>query len=354
MISGESAPRRCRDSSVELFRIFLAVGIIGIHAANTKVCPIGWIFNSSLWCVDGFVFISGWYGIRFAPSKIFRLWGTGLSCAAIGVCATCLVDADFCFFWPRFWNVFCSYWFLHAYVVLLLVSPLINQVFESKRTRESDLVAVSCALPILFLCFCWSYLNKVPLVRDVPIPYPVGLGTYIWLTLAAVYIFARLVRRFSLLDVLGSKRIFWAFVVALPLAACGFGEYDSPVAPIIALAVFASIKKIRLGPLVSRAVGVVSVSAFSVYLIQDPFFRWPYISRFQEWLMQYCPNRYAVWTCSVLVVLLVCLVLDIFRRMVARLSIFKAICHKVDRSWTRVCEKIHLAMAHGDREGGRE
>lgn len=59
-----------RNASIELLRIIFMFGICLIHASSNSVFPR----NVAQPSVVGFIFISGYYGIRFRLSKILGLY----------------------------------------------------------------------------------------------------------------------------------------------------------------------------------------------------------------------------------------------------------------------------------------
>ena len=182
-----------RDTGIDLYRIVLMLGICLLHCIHKGMHDCRPLTMSLLSCVDGFVFISGWCGIRFSWGKVLRLYGVA-AYAAI-VCAlysmmgeNCSVNA----FLQSTLDLWKGFWFLHAYVLLMLISPCINAAFES--LSEDKLLPV--ALPLLAIPFCWSFGHDVPILRRF-IPGTDGLSAYSGLTFIGVYVAGRLARRFE-------------------------------------------------------------------------------------------------------------------------------------------------------------
>ena len=72
-----------RDTSIECYRVVLMFGIVLLHTiTQCGFCRRG-LDNMLSTCVDSFVFISGYYGIRFTFSKAVRLVSIGIFCAAV-------------------------------------------------------------------------------------------------------------------------------------------------------------------------------------------------------------------------------------------------------------------------------
>lgn len=72
-----------RDISVDAFRCLLMFLIVLHHAAchgyfrnDTEYWSLPIIFTLlTYWHVDGFIAISGWFGVRFSLSRFFSLFG---------------------------------------------------------------------------------------------------------------------------------------------------------------------------------------------------------------------------------------------------------------------------------------
>ena len=70
-----------RNVGIELFRILMMLGIVAVHVCGHSDFVSVRLRNLATTCIVGFVMISGYFGIRFAPSKLIRLYAL-----AIGYC----------------------------------------------------------------------------------------------------------------------------------------------------------------------------------------------------------------------------------------------------------------------------
>lgn len=70
-----------RNVGIELFRILMMLGIVATHVCWQKEFATPGLGRLSETCVVGFAMISGYFGIRVAPSKLIRLYAL-----AIGYC----------------------------------------------------------------------------------------------------------------------------------------------------------------------------------------------------------------------------------------------------------------------------
>ena len=70
-----------RNVGIELFRIVMMLGIVMTHTCEQSVFSNVYLHRLAKTSVVGFAMISGYFGIRFAPSKLIRLYAL-----AIGYC----------------------------------------------------------------------------------------------------------------------------------------------------------------------------------------------------------------------------------------------------------------------------
>ena len=134
-----------RNASIELSRLLLMFGICLLHSAINPGYSRAWFINITCFCVTAFAFISGYYGASFRPSKIVRLVGTGVICALI--CGRGNIS--------RAWGIYGRYWFLHAYVLMMCLAPLVDGAISRKG-------AIAVAMPLLVAVFVWGDLPSLP------------------------------------------------------------------------------------------------------------------------------------------------------------------------------------------------
>ena len=71
-----------RNAGLELMRLAMMFGIVAMHAAGHCAYPEQsghWVMLD--WCVCGFVFLSGWFGIKFSVAKCVKMAALGVWCA---------------------------------------------------------------------------------------------------------------------------------------------------------------------------------------------------------------------------------------------------------------------------------
>lgn len=284
-----------RSSNIELLRIVAMFLVLYVHAAFPSVgAPDAAHFAGSpldaaanvlaeslaAVCVNVFVMISGWFGIRpkvrSAAGFLFQCffliflincvgWATGPVRPDMKAWADCFLLAD-------------GYWFPKAYLMLYLAAPALNALTEKASRRQLR------TLLALFFLFQTSHGFLVRATDWFA-------GGYSPVSFFGLYLLTRYVRlyqprwsvlraRTDLLIYLGCAMVNAAGVVAagllaarLPLADMllpyGVGKitwYTNPATIAASLFLLLAFSKVRLQ---SRAVNWLAASAFSVYLLHQ-------------------------------------------------------------------------------------
>lgn len=305
-----------RDYSLDIYRAFLMLGICLLHSITQAGHNTTWAANMLEWCVPGFVFISGWFGIKFSIGKALKLYGISFYCAVMyiafdtvatgaGIDGNCIIRA---------WCIAKGQWFLNAYVIVMCLAPIVNLAIERMTIRD--------ICPMLLCTFGWSFATTLPVVSKY-VPNSAGLSAYSFLTLLGVYVVARFVRR--LYDAndrfreyaTNMKLVLSILVIALPLVAIGLGDYNSPFALILAGCVFMLFKESRLPSSLGTLCSWIGPSMFSVYLLHSHGQAWGYLKKVMDSLLaQGMPLGVAYLTTALLVFCL-CVVADSPRRVFA-------------------------------------
>ena len=286
-----------RNASIELVRLLLMFGICLLHSAINPGYSRAWFINITCFCVTAFAFISGYYGASFRPSKIVRLVGTGVICALI--CGRGNIS--------RAWGIYGGYWFLHAYVLMMCLAPLVDGAISRKG-------AIAVAMPLLVAVFVWGDLPSLPFFGKLNIPVTPGLEAFSGLTLLGAYVAARIYRLFGL-ERIRSRWIVVIIPILVCFAALGMNEYNNIVALLLSAMFFTAFGKIRLPPWMSRVVVVLSPSVFAIYLIHQPIMAFE--TRVVKWLADMGSGVYIAYFAAALTVFFLALVVDLPRRVAA-------------------------------------
>lgn len=222
--------------------------------------------NVLMTCVVGFVFISGYFGIKFKLVKLLRLIGVALFCAFAISIINMLIQGEFssaaflscvkdCYFQ--------RWWFLWAYVVLMCFAPIIESAVKPECLQNRQWVRM---LPLLFLVYIWSYSLRVPILCEF-MPRTPGVGTQTFLTLIAIYTSAAIFRSMQLEKHATRRNITIVLCITLPITAVGVAHYDSIPALFQAAALFCLFKRFKLSDKFNRTLQCLGPSMFSVYLL---------------------------------------------------------------------------------------
>ena len=91
-----------RNPAVEMFRVVLTFGIVLLHAITKCGHHASAVTNYGAYflycCVVGFVFISGYYGMKMSAMKLAKLWGEFLfslrnSVVGVGFLRICRLES---------------------------------------------------------------------------------------------------------------------------------------------------------------------------------------------------------------------------------------------------------------------
>lgn len=177
-----------RQTNLELLRIVAMFFVLVLHAnmgihpwpldsdgiAANPVPGFGRLFLESLAivCVNAFILLSGWFGISFSYKKLSFLVFQTAFFAAVLLLVPCK-EAD----WnpAAIWAAIAKwYWFFFAYIIVFILSPLLNLFadYAPKQVFKQVLVTFFCMQTIL------SYLGNHYWFTDGMSPIPF-IGLYL-------------------------------------------------------------------------------------------------------------------------------------------------------------------------------
>lgn len=309
-----------RDTSIETFRCLLMFGICLLHSITQGGHNVPWASNCLLWCVPGFVFISGWCGIKFSMGKVFRLYGISLYCAVVFVIFDTIANSSLeCFSHVdllRIIKIAKGQWFLNAYVVVMCLAPMINLAIERMTIKELN--------PLLLLVFVWSFATTLPISGIVPLSP--GLTDYSFLTLLGIYVVARFTRKLydeggEFHKVVHNKKVVLLILgTSLIMASIGFGEYNSPFAVLIAGGAFFIFRNLTVKSRIGNICIWLGPSMFSVYLIHSHGQAWGYLKMIEDWALGNSVPMPIAYLLTAFAVFVTCLLLDLPRRVILAFS----------------------------------
>ena len=356
-----------RDSGLELFRILLMFGIVLLHVCGQGKYKCVWPTNLLRGAVVGFVFISGYFGIRFSLSKLLGLYSLaifycllepiigGVLWGETGGYFDAVLDA---------WRAKEGYWFLHAYAILMTLSPIVEKVFDHKREdKEQCLIEI---MPFLFVVFIWSYMTGFPSLSRI-VPQPLGITkSESVIVLLGIYLAARAIRFYGVIELV-SKRVaiigflILAFVVSISKEY--LSTYACPIQFVAATLGFCVFYGIKLDHRFEKIVLWVSTSMFGVYLIHTMLYFpgmnnkvYSLINAWRDPLIECGVDKYIACLIVAIAIFASSIIIDALRRLM--LNPFKSYIYRLnsvlDSLPSRLANKIFMMFNHERSFGKRD
>lgn len=277
------APSQKRQTNIELLRIVAMFLVMVVHAdfwANgaptqeeclTRAVPSitrFFIEAASIVCVDVFVLISGWFGIRPNVRKMssflfqcFFFLGGLYVVSLIGGWETLKFSGIMGCFGLLEWN-----WFIKAYIGLCIFAPFLNRFIDSSDEKQLRVVI------FWFYLFQMLYGWLFPAAKFIEQGYSV-------FSFVGLYLLAQYIRRYLLkqIDATGEcvfiliyvlvvvLNTIWGYISiakGLPFYHCVF-NYTSPLVIIASISLMLTFYKMKFQ---SRFVNWLAASSFAVFL----------------------------------------------------------------------------------------
>lgn len=244
-----------RNASIDFFRCLLMFGIVVQHVVGQSAYIRHGADFLTNWCVCGFVFVSGYFGIKFKPSKFLSLIALGAFCAIVSN----MVYGKGFFVALK---AIRYYWYLWAYLFLMLFAPMINAAFE--KLDRKGIVAI--VLPILFLIYGWSFASGVPVIRDwMPICKYLGGGNGV--SLVGLYVFTLAYKELELRKFCTRRNCLIALPICAVLMLAGLWSFVWIPSFVVTCFAFEFVKKLKLPAWLAKTSIFLAPSMFSVYLL---------------------------------------------------------------------------------------
>lgn len=302
---------RKRNIGLDLFRIVMMYGICLIHASGQGEYCSSRFSNIVSPCVVGFAMISGYFGLRFLPSKLIRLYSL-----AIGYCfLTPLIALNFNGGYMHSvietWGAPWRYWYLHAYAALLCLSPALAK--DKLGIRQ----------PFVLMVFLWGYLLTYRTVSDV-IPHITGFGSHTFVTLLGIYLITRIAKENDYFDRVTFKVLFVISISSLFILyfVPATGVYNSPIAYALIFSLFVLFKRIQSLGRLDSVVRFIAPSMFGVYLLHCSLSfpgastgYYGFINDVERWCVKVTGSDVIAFFIAAFTVFLFSLAIDILRRV---------------------------------------
>jgi surface polysaccharide O-acyltransferase-like enzyme len=337
-----------RQSNIELLRIIAMFLVLLVHAdfwslgeptifdfKNTPVDASLRVFFQSLSvsCVDIFILISGWFGIKpkikgicnFLFQCCFYLWGIYLVAIILGTAEFTINGIKGCIAATE------QNWFIRAYLLLYILSPILNSFVETASKNLFRNVLISFFL--FEVIYGWLFSKAGTQFN----------GGYSTISFVGLYLLARYVRlhkpTFSLRSykfdlAIISLCVFGVFIVYItpPLLfnnqlviGSKLLSYISPSTIIISIFSLLLFSKIRIQ---NSIINKVAASSFAVFLIHtNPNIRESYRELFINLHIELSTSTFWISTLFILIVIFFISILVDQLRILA----WKAVLNKYKR-----------------------
>ena len=309
-----------RDSNVELLRIFLMFLVLITHACYTSLGvpsreEIIENCNSSILrslcesfsevCVNAFILISGWFGIRVKAERFFELIFQILFICILSYAVLWFIGSAYNMSINQWIDLFFfkygTYWFVRSYIILYVFAPILNSFVEnSSRFQIKRFLIVFYIVQTVYGFYNsggWfssgysplSFMGLYLLARYIRI-YP---GRYVqWhrRTDMAVYVLV------SSINALCSLLLTYIFGKGGTILY----QYSSPLVIISSIYFFLFFTKLSIS---CNYINWISSSCFAAYILHcSPFlFRSYYTEVIQSWFEQ--ETRLSFFVNTVLLIL---------------------------------------------------
>lgn len=326
---------KLRDANVETFRCILMFIIVLYH------CFVHGVFKGDraywtvifspflMWHVDGFVAISGWFGIRWSIGKFLHLFWMILFYSMLSFMYVAIFNRESL----ALHHVCVSAgWFGGTYLMLLMLSPLLNLCVEELCKMSRVEILKGWGLFVLAMFLTWAPRNLFTGVNAS------GAGGYSIIMMIFMYMTVRLIQLKNLPITLKHIGIgigtFFLGILLMGVVSAGVRmikhhpidgtcfrslcTYDAPYVWVMAVSLMVYFGKfIHVPEWTGKIVRFIGPSMFGIYLCHDTTSFGTQIYRIPEtWLVQNTTFHPAIIIpiCAV-GTFLVCLSIDLFRRM---------------------------------------
>lgn len=279
--------KKDRDSNIELLRIVLMFMVVVLHLVahgcdflkvntgsyerTSKDFLFSLLTSFTVIAVNCFVFISGYYGIKFRVKSLmsFLLQGLFYSVTAYLILGVWVFGLDIwsVSFLKSFFPVSnTEWWFFNSYLGLYILAPIINKGTDSLTIYRLGGLAVILV-----------YTEATHLITGANFFSGNGFNLY---TIMVVYIIARFCRRLTIslpkpfliylaLSFLVCLWIYCLLSINKQSLAWRITVYNCPLIILAAISFFYGFKQMRLK---SRLINKIAPLVFGVYLIHESSF----------------------------------------------------------------------------------
>lgn len=343
-----------RESNIELLRIVAMLLVVLVHANYSSLGGVKLVdfqlepFNSfckalaeqlCIICVNVFILISGWFGIRPSIkgtlSLLFQVFFFHILIVSL-----LSLKGDYISLGTIINGFYCGnqYWFIPPYLILYAISPILNAFIETSSPRRF--------LSVLIVYF----------LLEFALGWATGVGTfqqgYSTLSFIGLYLLAQFIRKNSriLLNFSVLKNILlYLFFSILPVSIYfltghkfNIIAYSSPFVISASLFFFLAFNKMKIS---SKVINYLACSSLSIYLVHQHVLVIPYFKNLMNYAYGILGGYWYVLFAIVFAACLglVCILVDKLRICMWNLS-YKAFIETLIRKFTKVIERFFIFL----------
>lgn len=291
MRSTQSETKVIRDSNMELLRIIAMLLVMIVHA-NFRALPVPtyeeanheitssilrfFTESFSIICVNLFILLSGWYGIKLKIERLLEFIFQVFFFSIVGLIIIQFVAPGRYTITQSIGNILLTdrwdYWFVKAYLGLYLFSPILNSFIEHATKKQYQLVLI--AFYIFHTIYGWAF-------PEGAIYFERG---YSAMSFMGLYLLARYIRLYPIS--LWKKSVCFDILVYVSIVAFTtfitytlkkynisyegyFFFYSCPLVIVSAVHFLLIFTKIHLK---SKFINWIACSCFAVYLLHSSSF----------------------------------------------------------------------------------
>lgn len=277
MVGGGTTQQR--NSSVELFRILATFLVLIVHLNGWMAGGlVDWNDNSfplvhkvvqliiqslSVVCVNCFLVISGWFGLKLKFASVWKMWVLLVSIYGPFYLLSCIfgsVDFSIARFIIRLLAFPCESYFVQNYLMLLFISPVLNAFIEK---HKDNLAKFSICLFMIEVTMESVFQNKCLYIED-------GYSLFHFVTM---YMLTR-TAFFNKERIIKVNKYYWVlgyFVCAAIVCLMHFTPYKHNWAysnPIIVIESFMLFFPFIYSSFNNRLINWIAGGSFAIYIIQ--------------------------------------------------------------------------------------
>ncbi len=269
-----------RESQFELLRLIAIFFVIMHHLVIKGADTVGYItpysyeehgvsgviINSFCICaVNLFVMITGWFGIKNIFKSVVRLI---IDCTIFGLISYLVLST----FTEHIFAVkeclkssfFTPNWFISVYMMLVLISPLIEYSIKALDSDKLKYIVVALLIVDVFFGFCFNYNNGYDLIHFVTLYY---LARFLKLSCESrlnVKLSKYGFGFYCLLAVFLAAGFIFANKTGMKLLALRYFLYNNPLVILMAMALFMWFPKRKIQ---SNIINILATGVFGTFIL---------------------------------------------------------------------------------------